>query len=194
MAGVIRTRVGYSGGTSTNPTYHDLEQHSETIEITYDPARISYGELLDVFWENHNPVNPSPSRQYQSFIFTHDEEQLAAATASKSAREGLLKSALYTGISPAGAFYPAEDYHQKYYLGAIPGVKRELQELYPVFADYTASTAVARLNGYAGDFIQPGQLVAELSDLGFERDTIAGILEAAGENVAAYCPAPTAGS
>ena len=119
---------------------------------------------------------------------------MGIAAASKATREERLGTTLYTGIRPAGTFYQAEDYHQKYYLGGIPEVQRELHELYPDFAEYVASTVIARVNGYAGGFIQPGQLVAELEELGIERDTIVRILEAAGENAAAYCPVPTAGS
>ncbi len=188
---MVSTRVGYAGGTSTDPTYHNLENHSETIEITFDPAVISYQELLDVFWGFHDPTRPPYSTQYASIIFYHDEGQKAAAEASMAERQRELGRQLYTAIRPAGPFYQAEDYHQKYYLSTKTKVVEALRAVYPDFSDYVASTAAARLNGHAGGFISAGDLVSELERLGFERDTIARILEAAGESVAAYCPAPS---
>ena len=181
---------GY-GGRSRNPTYHNLEHHSESIEITYDPAVISYEQLLDVFWHDHNPASPPYSTQYASFIFYHDETQKTAAEASLAVIEKELGRKIYTLVRPAETFYQAEDYHQKYYIGTKQRVVKVLRSVYPDFADYVASTAAARLNGYAGGHISPGDLVNELTKLGFERDTIAKVLDAAGESVAAYCPAPT---
>ncbi len=176
-----------------DPSYVNLGGHSESIEITFDPSIISYEELLDVFWRFHDPEYPAYSTQYASIIFYHDEAQKEAAEASMAAREQELGTKLYTAIRPAGTFYQAEDYHQKYYLSTKDRVVKALRAVYPDFSDYVASTAAARLNGYAGGFISAGDLVSELEKLGFPRDTIAGILEAAGESVAAYCPAPSSG-
>jgi peptide-methionine (S)-S-oxide reductase len=162
---VIRTRVGYSGGTKVNPTYHSLGDHSETIQIEYDPDQISYEELLDVFWSTHNPAAPSWSRQYASFVFYHDEAQRELAVKTKAQQEAK-RGTLFTEIVPAGAFYPAEDYHQKYYLRNARDLMREFSATYPNGDDFAASTAAARVNGYMGHNGTCEQLRKELDSLG----------------------------
>ena len=125
VPGVTATRVGYTGGTTTNPTYKqvctDRTGHAEAVEVTYDPARVSYDDLLRVFWENHDPTQrnrqgPDIGTQYRSAIFYHDPEQEAAAQASKERleRSGVHKRPIVTEIVPAQTFYQAEDYHQQY--------------------------------------------------------------------------------
>ena len=125
LPGVQSTRVGYLGGTMENPTYKDVcsgrTGHAEVVEVVYDPERLSYDDLLTVFWDNHNPTTlnrqgPDVGTQYRSAIFYHDEEQKAAAEASKEEREksGRYRDPIVTEITPASAFYEAEDYHQQY--------------------------------------------------------------------------------
>ena len=125
VPGVTATRVGYAGGTTTNPTYKqvctDRTGHAEAVEVSYDPARVSYDDLLRVFWENHDPTQrnrqgPDIGTQYRSAIFYHDPEQEAAARASmeRLERSGVHKQPIVTEIVPAQTFYPAEDYHQQY--------------------------------------------------------------------------------
>jgi peptide-methionine (S)-S-oxide reductase len=125
IPGVLSTRVGYLGGTLENPTYRDVcsgrTGHAEVVEVTYDPARLTYDDMLTVFWENHNPTTlnrqgPDVGEQYRSAIFYHDDEQKAAAEASKAERDrsGRYRSPIVTEITPASTFYEAEDYHQQY--------------------------------------------------------------------------------
>jgi peptide-methionine (S)-S-oxide reductase len=125
VPGVTATRVGYTGGTTTNPTYKqvctDRTGHAEAVEVSYDPARVSYDDLLRVFWETHDPTQrnrqgPDIGTQYRSAIFYHDPEQESAARASKERleRSGVHKQPIVTEIVPAQTFYPAEDYHQQY--------------------------------------------------------------------------------
>ena len=125
LPGVISTRVGYTGGHTENPNYKevctDRTGHAEAVEVEYDPAKIAYDKLLDVFWENHDPTQlnrqgPDWGTQYRSAIFFHTPEQEAQAKASRDALE---KSRRYskpivTQIVPAARFYEAEDYHQQY--------------------------------------------------------------------------------
>jgi len=125
LPGVLSTRVGYIGGKTENPTYKqvctDGTGHAEAVEVTYDPAKISYDELLQVFWENHDPTQlnrqgPDWGTQYRSAIFFTSPEQEAAAKVSK---EGLENShrfgkKIVTQIVPATTFYEAEEYHQQY--------------------------------------------------------------------------------
>jgi peptide-methionine (S)-S-oxide reductase len=145
---VIRTRVGYTGGSKENPTYRALGDHSESIEIDYDPAVISYRELLEIFWKSHDPGSRPWSRQYMSAIFYHDEEQKKLAVESMKQEEARTHRKIYTEISPAARFYRAEDYHQKYHLRQRPELIRELKAIYPSDDDFVNSTVAARLNGY----------------------------------------------
>jgi peptide-methionine (S)-S-oxide reductase len=123
--GVTSTTVGYAGGRTERPTYEDVcshtTGHAEVVEVEYDPKRVSYDDLLRVFWENHDPTTlnrqgPDVGDQYRSVIFTHTPEQAAAAEASKRERDasGAYKRPIVTQIEPAPAFHRAEDYHQQY--------------------------------------------------------------------------------
>jgi peptide-methionine (S)-S-oxide reductase len=124
-AGVTSTSVGYMGGSLENPTYRDVctdqTGHAEVVEVVYDPAKVSYNELLGVFWDAHDPTTlnrqgPDVGTQYRSAIFYHTPEQEAAARASKEQvqRSGRYPRDIVTEITPASAFYRAEDYHQQY--------------------------------------------------------------------------------
>ena len=162
---MIRTRVGYIGGNKENPTYRALGDHAESIEIDYDPAVISYGELLEIFWKSHDPGSRPWSRQYMSAIFYHNEEQKKLAVESMEWEEARTHRKIYTEISPASRFYRAENYHQKYYLRQRPELIRELEAMYPSEEDFVNSTAAARLNGYLAVRDTYAALQAELGDL-----------------------------
>jgi methionine-S-sulfoxide reductase len=110
----VKARVGYSGGTTFAPTYHRLGDHTETIQIDYDPSVISYGELIDVFFQNHTPTHPSHSVQYRSAIFYRTEDERRAAEEAIARIEAAVGH-VYTALEPFRAFHLAEDYHQKYY-------------------------------------------------------------------------------
>jgi peptide-methionine (S)-S-oxide reductase len=123
--GVTATQVGYSGGDVENPTYKevcsDTTGHAEVVEVTYNPEKVTYEELLKVFWESHNPTQvnrqgPDVGSQYRSVIFYHDDAQKAAAEASKKALDesGKLGKPVATAIEPARTFWRAEEYHQQY--------------------------------------------------------------------------------
>jgi len=125
VEGVVSTAVGYSGGSLRNPTYEDVcsgrTGHAEVVQVEYDPARVSYDRLLDVFWENHDPTTlnrqgPDIGEQYRSAIFFHTPEQEAAAKASKARLEGSgrYRRPIVTEITPASEFWRGEDYHQRY--------------------------------------------------------------------------------
>ena len=125
IKGVTSTTVGYTGGTMKNPSYKDVctgaTGHAEAVEVEFDPAQVSYRELLAAFFQSHNPTTPNRQgpdigTQYRSAIFFHDAEQQAAALESKAALEksGVFNRPIVTEIAPASAFYRAEDYHQQY--------------------------------------------------------------------------------
>jgi len=126
VEGVVDTAVGYSGGDFENPTYEDVcsdkTGHAEAVRVVFDPERVSYERLLDVFWNRHDPTTenrqgPDVGSQYRSAIFYHDDAQRAAAVASKErfARTGPHRRPIVTEIVPATMFYRAEEYHQRYH-------------------------------------------------------------------------------
>ncbi|TSC79938.1 MAG: peptide-methionine (S)-S-oxide reductase [Candidatus Peregrinibacteria bacterium Gr01-1014_25] len=121
--GVLSTQVGYTGGRTDAPSYEDVcgdaTGHAEAVQVTFDPSIVSYGQLLDVFWENHDPTQrnrqgPDIGSQYRSAIFVHSPAQRQAAEASKAERQKRTPKTIATEIVDAVAFYPAEEYHQKY--------------------------------------------------------------------------------
>jgi peptide-methionine (S)-S-oxide reductase len=123
VPGVVSAISGYTGGTKKNPTYEEVSSggtgHFESVEVTFDPAKVSYEKLLSIYWENIDPLTPygqfcDNGEQYRTAIFVHDDAQRKAAEASKAKVEARLKAKVVTFILPASTFYPAEDYHQKY--------------------------------------------------------------------------------
>ena len=125
VPGVLNATVGYSGGHTPNPTYQDVctdeTGHAKVVQVTFDPAKLSYEQLLGAFWQMHDPTQvnrqgPDSGSQYRTAIFFHSPEQEAAAKKSKAALEasGKLRRPIATEITPAGTFYRAEEYHQKY--------------------------------------------------------------------------------
>jgi peptide-methionine (S)-S-oxide reductase len=123
VKGVIKTTVGYMGGNIKNPTYEqvctDKTGHAEVIEIEYDDKQVKYGELLELFWEIHDPTQlnrqgPDIGKQYRSVIFYHNELQKKQAEQSKKENQKKFDKEITTEITPAVEFYPAEEYHQKY--------------------------------------------------------------------------------
>ncbi len=125
IRGVTSTAVGYEGGHTTNPSYQDVctdkTGHAEVVLVEYDPEQVTYEELLNVFWENHDPTQvnrqgPDVGTQYRSAIFFHTEEQKRVAEASKSDRSssGRYRRPIATEILPAQPFWRAEEYHQQY--------------------------------------------------------------------------------
>ena len=126
VEGVVDTAVGYMGGTFTNPTYEmvcsDMTGHAEVVQVKYDPRRVSYRDLLEVYWQIHDPTTLNRQgfdvgTQYRSVIFYYDDEQRieAAALKEKLNKSGVFGRPIVTQIKPAGEFYRAEEYHQRYY-------------------------------------------------------------------------------
>jgi len=194
---VTRTRVGYTGGTKADPTYYSLGDHTESLQVDYDPQRISYSQLLDIFWASHDPAEQPYSTQYKAVVFYANAEQERLARASAQAVAKRTGQPVYTEILPLKTFYRAEDYHQKYYLRNTPQLMREAAAFYGGDErGFTDSTLAARLNGYAGRFGSAALLRAELqsydlSDSG--RDYVAGLALKLHDSpaVAASCGLPT---
>ncbi len=166
LEGVIRTRAGYAGGTTPNPTYYDLGDHSEAVQVDYDPQRISYTDLAKFFWQSHACASQSFSPQYQNILFfsTAEEERIALATGDERAAE--LGVSVLTRIKPLTAFYRAEDYHQKYYLRSEPALRNYYLGIYPDAQAFVDSTATMRVNSYLAGHGTRAGLEAEAAQLG----------------------------
>jgi peptide-methionine (S)-S-oxide reductase len=124
VPGVLEVVSGYTGGHTEDPTYRQVcshrTGHAEAVEVTFDPARITYDELLNLFWQIHDPTQlnrqgPDVGDQYRSAIFTHDSEQEQAAIASRDREQAKQRRPIVTQILPAARFWPAEEYHQRYF-------------------------------------------------------------------------------
>jgi peptide-methionine (S)-S-oxide reductase len=160
--------VGYAGGTTRKPTYENIGDHSEAVEIEFDPTRISYQDLLAVFWQAHDPAYRSISRQYRAAVFWQGDEQHRLAELSRARAAAGIGREVATALEPLRGFTPAEDYHQKYYLRSVKPVAAAFRRHYPVERELAASTAAARVNGYVGGHGGPERLAAEIDSLGLE--------------------------
>ena len=121
--GVIQTSVGYTGGRTDNPSYEqvcsDRTGHAEAVEVEFDPEKVSYEQLIDLFWELHDPTQvnrqgPDYGSQYRTEIFVHSPEQEVVAARAKAEAQTRIRKPIATAISPATTFWPAEEYHQRY--------------------------------------------------------------------------------
>jgi peptide-methionine (S)-S-oxide reductase len=168
---VLSVLVGYTGGSTPDPTYRNLGDHSEAVEVRFDPQQVSYRRLLEAFWEYHRPLAPAYARQYRSAVFYRTPEQKRLAEQVKIWLEQERSVPLYTAIEPAGVFYPAEDYHQKYTLQHHTVLMDALQDLYPDRAALFRSTVAARLNAaLAGDAsLAPIRAAFELENVSAEK-------------------------
>jgi len=161
--GVIRTRVGYAGGITANPTYRKIGDHTETIQIDFDPLIVSYEDLLLHFWRNHYPNRDEyKGRQYISLLRYHSDEQKQLIEYVKSEMEQELGEAIETDIAPFENFTLAETRHQKYYLKRYPKALDQLEGLILNEEMLTDSTFAAKLNGFVKGFITRDVLIKEI--------------------------------
>jgi len=175
LPGVIRTRVGYAGGTGESPTYHHIDGHAETIQIDFDPSVISYQDLLEVFWASHNSFSSPISGQYRSMIFVHDGAQRDAAGASLELLVAEKGRSPTTQIVSFEGFTRAEDYHQKYRLQGVSILAEELKERFDSLAEFTDSTVVARINGYVSGRGSSKRLEEEIDSFGLSEPAAAAL-------------------
>lgn len=150
---MLRTRVGYAGGTKAKPTYRMMGDHTEAISIDYDPKVISYDDLLNHFWNAHRCDRNNSSRQYMNAVFYQNDAQRKIAEASRAKqveRLGISMTEVATHILPVREFTYAENYHQKYYLTRHSDIRAFLSETYPDAKSLADSTVATRLNAYLG--------------------------------------------
>ncbi|WP_342387448.1 peptide-methionine (S)-S-oxide reductase MsrA [Salinicoccus bachuensis] len=164
LPGIIRTRTGYAGGTTESPTYRQMGDHTETVEVDFDPAIISYEEILRHFWRNHYPNRDAyRGRQYISLLRFHSEAQEAAVEKVRREMEAELGFSIETDIAPFDGFTLAEERHQKYYLKRYPKAPGQLADLAPDPLLLTGSTFAARLNGFVKGHGNRDALLDEIS-------------------------------
>ena len=148
----------------------------ETIQVDYDPARISYEKLLDVFWESHDPTRQVWSRQYMSALFFHNEEQKRLAIKTRDRQAARRGQKIYTEVRPASSFYLAEAYHQKHALRGHNDLMAVLGTLYDNNHDFVNATAMARINGYLGGYGSMKSLEEELKRLSLPPESLDKVL------------------
>ncbi len=168
----MRTRVGYAGGTTIAPTYRQIGDHSETLQIDFDPNLITYDEILRQFWENHNAVKERnyKGRQYISILLYHDESQRETAKRLKAEWERLQNGEIQTEFQAYANFYVAEDYHQKYYLKRYVKATSEIQHLFYDHDAFINSTISARLNGFVKGFGTMNTIKEEIENWGLNAE------------------------
>ena len=166
LEGVIRTRVGYTGGSTKHPTYYNLADHTETVQLDFDPAKVTYEALVETFFASHNATRQAMKRQYMSAIFVHDEEQATVAHSVMQRWQESSRASIQTLVMPAADFYLAEDYHQKYALQRDRVLMGEYRAIYPDIWDLVASTAATHVNAYLYGCGSGDRLRAELDRLG----------------------------
>lgn len=181
LPGVIRTRVGYTGGTKADPTYYALGDHAETVQVDYDPAAVTYEDLVEAFFAAHDATRAGPSRQYMSAIFFGDAEQEGIARTVTARIEAETGKEVRTEILPLERFYLAEDYHQKYYLQGDSKLLAELRAMYPDFWEFVDSPAASRINAYLYGCASPEQVRADLDRLGLSEEGRARLEARAGD-------------
>lgn len=184
---MVRTRVGYAGGSKLNPTYRSMGDHTETTQVDFDPEQVSYREILRHVWEGHDPRRNHFRRQYQNAIFYSGEAQKAAALETMEEVRARLGQEVRTVVAPLDRFYAAEDYHQKYYLR---GYKPLLADFVRAGYDderFRESRVAARLNGYVGGYGSKEQLERELPSFGLSDQAAALLRQAVSEGGGATC-------
>jgi len=179
---VYRTRVGYTGGSTADPTYKNLGDHTESLQIDFDHRVVSYEDLLDYFFASHNPFSPPWSEQYKSAIYYANEDQKLAAEKMKSALEKENGSTIYTDILPLETFYLAEAYHQKYYLRKHTLLVQELEAKYPSLEEFLDAPCVTWTNAYVFGCGILDELLQELPSFGLSPEAEELLKEIVGKN------------
>jgi len=153
LPGVYFTEVGYAGGDMKGPTYHNLGNHTEAIKVIYDPEIISYQELLNIFWENHNHTQKSYSKQYKSIIFCNNNKEEDTVLKFLENKKLEVNKKIYIDIQEIDEFYPAEQYHQKYLFKRNKNMYQQVIELFSGKYKFEDSRIAARLNAYSAGFL-----------------------------------------
>ncbi len=145
--------MGYAGGAMVGPTYHDLGEHAEVLQVEFDPTQLSFEALLTMFWASHNPARDGRRSQYRSILICEDERQFALADESRSTVERTLGRKVLTEVVAGKVFYPAEGYHQKWKLRRRAALYEELARSFDSEESLVRSFAATKLNAIAGGHV-----------------------------------------
>lgn len=173
----MRTRVGYAGGDKPHPTYAAIGDHTEAIQIDFDPRVLSYEQLLELFWGEHDPCSRTYSTQYKSALWVHDAGQRKVAEATQQAIAAKAGRAVLTEILPFKTFTRAENYHQKFYLRQHRRIALEVLGRTKEGNGFTDSPAATKLNGYLGRNGTKEQFERDLPRLGLSEASQATLRE-----------------
>jgi methionine-S-sulfoxide reductase len=168
--GVVRTRVGYAGGSYPDPTYHNLGDHIETIQIDYDPLVLGFENIVDIFWKSHNPSEPYWERQYTKAIFYHDEKQKKIIFGTMNNLANKTEGEITTEVIRYERFYLAENYHQKYHLQTALEILKGYKNVFNSMQEFIDSTSAARANGYIRGYGKVEDFEAEIDKLGLSEE------------------------
>jgi len=182
ISGVVRTKVGYTGGSKANPTYYELGDHTEAIDIEFDPTVTNYNSLLSVFFREHDATERH-KRQYMSAIYCHDQDQRMEATNALKSQPN--SSAIVTDLVDASIFYDAEDYHQKYRLQHYP----ELLQLLGIKdgAQLKHSHVCSRLNAFLGGYGTLAEFDSACEKLGMPEAAAKIVRSAVAKGIVPHC-------
>lgn len=175
---MLRTAVGYAGGRTPNPTYHDLADHAEAVQVEFDPEVIDLEVLLQMFWDAHDPTSALRSTQYRAELFCSDEGQLAIAEASAQRIAAKYGAPVATALRLNVPFHGAEGYHQKWRLRRHTALWQEVQSHYVDEDALLASTAAAKLNGYVSGGAPRAQVERDLALMELSSEAHAGLIAA----------------
>lgn len=176
--GVIRTRVGYAGGTKVNPTYREMGDHTEIIEMDFDPTMMDYSEILNLFWAHHHAqrLNQYRGRQYMSLLLYHNDQQKEKAIQVKQKWENEFHAKIQTEINAYTGMYLAEDKHQKYYLKRFPKAYNTIKGLFSTHQELVDSTLVTRLNGFVREFGSIQDIERDLMNWGLTKKELSSLI------------------
>ncbi|RIX60153.1 peptide-methionine (S)-S-oxide reductase [Paenibacillus nanensis] len=179
LPGVVRTRVGYAGGSSPNPSYREMGDHTETVQVEFDPSKLSFRQIVTVFWDNHKPsnINGYKGRQYQSLLFYEDASQKEVIHQVLQELKVGGRGEPDTEIHPYASFYLAEERHQKYYLKRYPHAMETLLPLFDTHAEFNDSTIAARMNGLAKGYTGLERVKKEIETWEMEVGERSGIIQ-----------------
>ena len=179
LPGVIQTEVGYAGGTILDPTYRKMGDHSETVNMFFDPTVISYEQLVRLFWENHDATKDRfyKERQYISILFYQNETQYKMAKEIHSEYEKAQGKEIQTEFQSFNHFYTAEDHHQKYFLRRFKGATESIKNLFPDEPSFIQSTIAARLNGFVRERGKLPDIKEEITHWGLDQANTELVLE-----------------
>lgn len=175
MQGVWRTRVGYTGGSTDVPEYHNLSDHTEAIQMDFDPTVFSFEKLAELFCRRHGPGSKTRKQQYMWAFWYHSDEQADAIRSAQQRAIGEFGANLDLHVAPVMPFYRAEDRHQKHQLHRSP-LMAEFRRMYPRFHDIVDSTAAARVNGLLAGKGDVSLLSREVTDYGISLDALSALV------------------